>query len=265
MERAKLKRPEKLEAYDFVMRAMPHVWALAPEDSAEALRLLGESLRLDPGYPLALALASWCCAQQVVYNWTDRPGEVRAEGLQLARAALEQDSNDPMVLTALGAAETVLVGDLESAVTHINKALVLDPNFAWGWTRSGWVNSYLGNSEVAISHFEKAIRLSPFDPFVFACYHGIGMSHFSERRYDEAVLWIGRGIRERPRLVWQYRTYAAALAQLGRIDEARAAVDLLLQHHPRLSISGMLAAVPRRGTDVLGRLVDGLRKAGLPE
>src|SRR5262249_1608866 len=62
VERARRKRPERLEAYDFVMRSMPHVWALTKIGSSEALRLLGESLRLDPNYPLALALASWCCA-----------------------------------------------------------------------------------------------------------------------------------------------------------------------------------------------------------
>lgn len=265
VERARRKRPEKLEAYDFVMRAMPNVWALTRVGSTEALHLLGESLRLDPEYPLALALASWCYAQQVVYQWADRPDEARDEGLRLARVALEHDSSDPMVLTALGAAETVLVRDLDSAAIHINKALALDPNFAWAWSRSGWVNSYLGDSAKAIAHFEKAMRLSPFDPFIFACYHGIGMSHFTEGRYEDAALWIEKGIRERPNLVWQYRTFAAALAQLGRIDEARAAADLLMQHYPHLSISEFIAAVPRKGDDVLARLADGLRKAGVPE
>src|SRR3954465_7315848 len=102
-----------------------------------------------------------------------------------------------MALTALGAAETVLVRDLDSAAIHINKALALDPNFAWAWSRSGWLNSYVGDSAKAIVHFERAMRLSPFDPFIFACYHGIGMSHFTEGRYEDAVLWIEKGIRER--------------------------------------------------------------------
>jgi adenylate cyclase len=265
VERARRKRPEKLEAYDFVMRSMPHVWALTPIGSSEALRLLGEALRLDPEYPLALSLASWCCAQQVVYTWSDRPEVVRAEGLKLAHAAIDQDSTDPMALTALGAAETILVRELDSAAIHIDKALAIDANNAWAWTRRGWLHSYVGHSETAISDFEKAMRLSPFDPFVFACYHGIGMSHFTEGRYGDAVLWIEKGIRERPNLVWQYRTFAAALAYVGRLDEARSAVALLRHHFPNLSISRFITAVPRRGTDVLARLAEGLRKAGLPE
>lgn len=56
-------------AYDYALRAIPHVWALENEESAKAIELLEKAIAIDPGYPLALSLAGWCHAQCSVYNW----------------------------------------------------------------------------------------------------------------------------------------------------------------------------------------------------
>ena len=77
IERARRKRPQDLGAYDYAMRAMPHVWALEAEESAKALELLDKALAIDPEYPLALSLAAWCHAQRSVYNWADDIAESR--------------------------------------------------------------------------------------------------------------------------------------------------------------------------------------------
>jgi adenylate cyclase len=75
IERSRRKRPQELGAYDYTMRAMPHVWALEKEESGKGLELLDKALAIDPEYPLALSLAGWCYAQQSVYNWADDVGQ----------------------------------------------------------------------------------------------------------------------------------------------------------------------------------------------
>src|SRR6478735_6834446 len=57
IDRSRRKRPQDLSSYDYTMRAMPHVWALEKDESAKALELLEKALKIDPEYPLALALA----------------------------------------------------------------------------------------------------------------------------------------------------------------------------------------------------------------
>jgi adenylate cyclase len=99
IERARRKRPESLDAYDFLLRAYPAVWALERSASAEALSLLGQAIAIEPGYPLALALAAWCHAQQSVYNWAPEPALARAEALRLAQAAAAESGDDPTILT----------------------------------------------------------------------------------------------------------------------------------------------------------------------
>ncbi len=77
---AKRKRPENLVAYDLVMRALPHLWAHRAEDNAEAIRLLDEARRLDPGYARAIALAAWARAStsSTTGPTTPRPAASRA-------------------------------------------------------------------------------------------------------------------------------------------------------------------------------------------
>ena len=143
IERARRKRPDSLDAYDCVMRAMPAIWSNEVETAAQSLALLEEAMRLDPGYALAKSLASWCHAQNVFYLRSSDPQRDRERAVALAEEAARLDSDDPFVLTTLSGAYT-LIGRLDRASTLIEKALRLDPNSAWAWQRSGWLHSYKG-------------------------------------------------------------------------------------------------------------------------
>src|SRR5581483_698306 len=187
--RARRKRPENLVAYDLVLKAHPHLWAHRQEENAEAIRLLDEARRLDPTYARATAVAAWARAQHVVYNWTNDIDRVRAEGKALIDEASAASADDPTALTALATATMLLLGDLSRAQFFVDRALELDPNHAWAWTRRGFLNVYRGDAEGAIAAFERAIRLSPLDPFSFNCYIGLGLSNFSLGKHDDAVRW----------------------------------------------------------------------------
>jgi adenylate cyclase len=263
VERTKCKRPESLDAYDHVLRAFPYVWALDETANTLALSHLNSALEIERDYPLALALAAWCQARKITYNWTTALDQTKAEGLRLARLAGDMRNDDPLVLTMLCAAHSV-VGDLDVASALIEKALALDPNSAMAWNRSGWVNTYLMQPEIAIEHFKRALRLSPFDPMNFNCLIGIGNAHFAAERYEEALPWWRKGMVERPDLAWPLRPMAAALGLLGRISEAHEAVRQLRHGYPDLTISKIMAIIPHRG-DYASRYAEGLRRAGLPD
>jgi adenylate cyclase len=264
IERTKRKRPESLAAYDYILRALPHVWAFDPTLNTMALNHLNRALEIEPNYPLALSLAAWCQARQITYQWTSASDEARAEGLRLAKLAGEMDNDDPMVLTMLCAAHSV-IGDLDVASALMEKALALDPNSAVAWQRSGWVNVYLIRPEIAIAHFQRAIRLSPFDPMNFNCLYGIGAADWAAERYEDALLWFKKAILERPAMESILRPMAACLGQLGRISEASEAVQRLRGGYPGLTISKVMAITPFCNADFRRRYADGLRRAGLPE
>jgi adenylate cyclase len=170
---------------------------------------------------------------------------------------------DPTILTVLSAAYTI-VRDHGIAARFLDRALSLDPNSAWAWNRSGWLQSYLGNPEVSIEHFERALRLSPFEPMNFNAFVGIGAAHFVAGRYENARTWQERGLLEHPSATWIYRNLVAIYALLGEDAEAQRGLAQLREAYPDLTISKVSEALVFT-QPILDRFAEGLRKAGLPE
>jgi len=263
IDRARRKRPESLDAYDLVMQALPHVWSLDPVSNEKATRLLDEALGLDPAYPLALSLSAWCCGQRAVYNWSPNPDAERQEAIGRAQAAADLAEEDPFVLTVLGAALTI-TRQYRAGLLAVEKALALDPSSAWAWNRSGYLHIHFDRPDEAIDHFQRAIRLSPFDPMIFNSYFGIGTAHFVAGRYADSVDWCERALLTNPKALWINRTLAPAYVFTGRREEGEASVRSLLEAYPGLTIPAVRSAQalsPR----VLDRLSEGLKQAGLPE
>jgi adenylate cyclase len=263
IERSRRKRPQDLGAYDYAMRAMPHVWALEKEESAKALELLDKALAIDPEYPLALSLTGWCHAQRSVYNWADDIAQSQARALTLAERAAELSGDDPLILAVLGAVHT-FVRNHGTARVLLERALTMDPNAAWAWSRLGWLDNYSDRPERAIEKFERALRLSPLDPMNFNIYVGMASAHEVAQDYDKAAALYRRGLEERPHAKWIYRHLASSLSGAGRMEEAKEAYAQMLRSYPDLTASKFRQAMVFSAA-ALDRMVDNLRKLGLPD
>jgi adenylate cyclase len=263
IERAKRKRPGSLDAYDLVMRALPHVWALEKDQNRQATGILRDVLGLDPTYPTALSLLSWCCAQRVVYNWSEDIAREKQETLRIAQQAAALSSDDPFVLAVLGAALSIAC-EFRQARAMLEKALALDPNSAFAWTRSGWLRNFQGDPETAIQHFERSLRLSPFEPMAYNCLMGIGTAHFIAGRYEQAVEWQEKALDTHPSATWILRGLVPAHVFAGHVDRAKVRLHQLLQAYPDLTVSKIRAALAFN-EDYTGRMIEGLRRAGLAE
>lgn len=263
IERSRRKRPQDLSSYDFTMRALPHVWVLEKDESAKALQLLEQALAIDPDYPLALSLAGWCHAQRSVYNWADDIAVSQAMARSLAERAAEMSGDDPIILAVLGAVHT-FVRNYGTARVLLERAVTLDPNAAWAWSRLGWLEAYADQPKKAIANFERALRLSPMDPMNFNNYVGMASAHEVAQEFDVAAAFYRRGLEERPNAHWIYRNLAASLSGAGRTEEAKQAFAELMRHYPDLTISKFKQAMVFSPA-VLDRMGENLRKLGLPE
>jgi adenylate cyclase len=263
IERARRKRPQDLGAYDYTMRAMPLVWALEMEASESALNLLAQALAIDPEYPLALSLAGWCHAQRIVYNWTDDIDAASKAALSHAEKAAELSGDDPLVLAVLGAVHTIL-RNYGTARIMLERAVALDPNAAWAWSRLGWVENYSDHPERAIEYFQRALRLSPLDPMNFNNYVGMGSAHEIAERYDEAVTLYRRGLQERPHALWILRNLVSSLVGAGRVEEAKVEFARLRSAYPGFTIAKFRKAMVFSST-MLDRMAAHLKTIGLPD
>ncbi len=263
IDRARKKRPDTLAAYDLVMRAFPHLWAHSPEDNAEAIALLNRALQLDPHYALPAGLAAWAHGQQVVYNWSTDFASERQAARKLIETATRTIGDDPTALTALGSAMMMLGQDVPQAAALADRALSLDPNHAWAWMRRGWGQVYLSNPEEGIAAFERAMRLSPMDPFAFNIHIGVGLAHFAAGRPQQAITWAQRAMSERPGLTWPYRDLAVYFSHHGDLAAARDALERFQRHHPGVSVASIGDGLRFMYPSLLARYLQGLSLAGL--
>ena len=262
IDKARRARPQDLDAYGLAMRALPFVLASRPEATRRALEMLHRATDIDPDYGVAVGLAAWCHGQLVMYNGSNAPDQERACALRLAQRAAILDSDDPLVLTARSAVYT-MAGQFDAADAVLARALQLDPTSAWAWERSGWLNSYLGNSETAIEHFRRAISLEPSSAFDAGNFVGIGSAHFGAGRYNAAAAWMRKALREQPATLWANRTLSVSYARLGERLKALESLETLRRYCPDLTVNRVVEAIPFR-RDHLDRLGEGLRELGLP-
>lgn len=133
IERVKRKRPESLDAYDLVLRALPHVYSGMPEEAAKALPLLERALTLEPDYAGAHGLAA--CCHEFLFTRAGLRNENRIAAIRHAHAALTYGRDDTMAL-ALGAFVIAMVEhDRATAFEAFEQALALSPSslrrFSW--------------------------------------------------------------------------------------------------------------------------------------
>jgi adenylate cyclase len=262
IERARRISAQDLDAYGLSMRALPLVFASRPDASRCALELLEHAIEIDPDYGLATALAAWCHGQLIMYNGTPRASEDSSRALQLVRRAAILDDDDPLVLAARCAVH-MLAQEFDVAEALVTRSLARDASSGWAWGRSGWLRSYLGDSETAIAHFGRAISLDLNAASRANSAIGIGSAHFSAGRYEEAAHWLRRGMCEQPGTSWANRSLSVSYLRLGERLKALESLDALRRFCPDLTVSQVVAAVPFR-PDFLDRLGDGLSTLGLP-
>ena len=193
----------------------------------------------------------------------DDRAEVLNQALEKAYTAITLDPRDATGLCHAGEVHSML-GQHEMAVLKLEEAIGLNPADAIAHYFLGGVLRRAGHAEEAIPHFDDAMRLSPRDIFITGMLTDRAFVLFDLERYDEAFEWALRArLSPNPRTM-TFAVFAATLSKLGRMDEARAAVDDLLAHAPGLTYTRYRANL--FGTmDVMERLASALREEGLPE
>jgi tetratricopeptide (TPR) repeat protein len=157
-----------------------------------------------------------------------------------------------------------LAGRRDEALETLEFAVRMNPSVVDSYAMRGYILAVGGRPEEAIADLEKAMRLSPRGPDTsLSCY--MGVAHFAAGRYDAAVEWLQRSQRQEPSFFGPSRVLASSYAQLGRLEEAREALDEARRLEPGLSIARIKLDFAGADPSVVERYFEGLRKAGLKE
>jgi adenylate cyclase len=268
-QRAMRKPPESLDAWSACQRGYRHFNKATLADNAQAQRFYEQAIAIDPNFAggyVGLARAQ-IQAASVLRILTLQKGQGAPDTLVqsadgLARKALELDANDAEARACLGLAYWVR-GQHSEALTEIDKALLASPNLAAAHFFRSIVLVDSGNADDAIRSIQAWFRLDPRNPLLRVGEGVILRALYFSRRYQEAVDHAQRMLREYPDSLHEaYRFLAAGLAQLGRVDEAKQALEKAVAAAPETFDLYFSERLPWLRPEDHAHLVDGLRKAG---
>jgi TolB-like protein/Tfp pilus assembly protein PilF len=258
--RSQDRSSEDLDAWDLVMRAVAHYGRMTTKESDKAIEMLRLAVQQYPDYGPANSLLGFALLVSGHVGWTPESDDFY-EAAELARRAAELDDEDPWAHLALGYVAFTR-RQTDETVREYTRALDLNPNFATAYGYLGWALAFDGQSEEAIRYFQQALQMSPYDPLKAFFYSGTCVAHYYAGRYEEAIEWGRRAIRERPGFTAAHRILCATLAQAGRADETQVAVARLREIQPNISIKWIEQHVPYT-TRAMPHFLDGMQKAGI--
>jgi TolB-like protein len=258
--RSQNRSPGDLDAWDLVMQALTHYWRMTAAESGTAIEMLHLAVERYPDYGPAHSMLAFALlvSGHVGWTWESHDDEYAAD---LAHRAAELDDEDPWAHLALGYL-AFTKRQTDEAVREYHRALELNPNFGTAYSYLGWAFAFDGQSEEAINIFERAIRMSPHDPLRAFCYSGTGVAHYLAGRYQDAVEWGQKAVRQRPGFTAAYRILCASLAQAGLMEETREMTARLREMQPNVSIAWCETHVPYTPR-AMPHFLEGMRKAGI--
>jgi len=262
-ERAVSKSPDNLDAWELYQRALWHMWTFEEENIRTALELFKQSSAADPKFAPAYAYYAYCCYQFVILGIAEDPDALLQEGMAAAKKALQCDDRDAISYFAIGRIHMML-GDHDASIAALRKSIELNPCFAQAYHGLGFALSLAGELEESKLTTKQAVTMSPRDPMMWAFTVVHALTYILSQEYETALEWANRTL-QIPNATgyWSHAVKASALANLGRIDEAKQSLALALAAKPDLSIGFLEINLPTKHAGGLDPYLDGLRKCGL--
>ena len=155
-------------------------------------------------------------------------------------------------------------------IAECEHALALDRNLASAHHFIGLGKIPIGRAEETETHIAEALRLSPRDTLAYVWVSHAGLAKLHLGSYEQAIGWCRRAIEANRNYPQPHFLLGAALARLGRLDEAHSAVKAGLALNPTFAVSRVRALWTAMSDDPtylaqLEPILEGMRKAGVPE
>jgi len=238
--RAILKPPASLDAWEAHHRGLWHMYRFNKADNERARQFFVQAVELDPTFARAYAGLSFAHFQNAFLGWKKAGPEID-RAYDAAGKSVMVDDRDPAAHWAMGRA-LWLRGNQEQSITELERSVDLSPNFATAHYTLAFVHSQSGDPRAAISFSDHSRDLSPFDPMLFAMLgtRAVGLARLGE--YQQAAEWAIKAA-ARPNAHHHIMAIAAfTLGLAGRVEEANAYQVRIRERVPNYSMADFLAA-----------------------
>jgi adenylate cyclase len=254
------------EIYDHYLQAvkLQHQWTL--EATLESQRALREIITRDPHFALAYARLAWALqAVRVQYQQPIAESD-RKEALALAERAIALSGDDEIVLISVVSVFGFLGGDMQRGRELAERALAINPNMSGAWNVRGVMCLLLGEPDVALDSFSRAIRLNPLDQRAvpLAMVGSAGACNLMGR-YDEGEAWARRMLALLPTDFRGLFALLGALIGSGKANEVEATVLKIKREHPSLRASQLRETYRIAKPEFMTLIERGIALLDLPE
>jgi DNA-binding SARP family transcriptional activator/TolB-like protein len=238
--RAVLKPPNSLNAWEAYHRGLWHMYRFNKADNDQARHFFDMALNLDPTFARAHAGLSFTCFQNAFQGWAPREQAID-RAFESAGQSLMADDRDPTAHLAMGRA-LWLRGQPDQSVAELETSIDLSPNFALGHYSLAFVRAQAGDAVAAIASSDHSRHLSPFDPLLFGMLASRAIALVRLDRFEEATEWAVKAAARPNAHAHIVAIAACSLALAGALDEARDQAAKLRRMHPHYRIADLLAA-----------------------
>ena len=264
IKRTRSKRSENIDAWDRYLQALPAFYAVDLAGYETAERLLFEAIEIDREFALGHATLSRLRVNAAYHGWEERASTAVASAEKHARRAIVLDQREPQSHVASGSVH-ILKTQSAKAVNDLHRALELNPNLTVAHGLLSIANGFLGLTEESLEAAARAQLGSPRDPESYWWCIGVMNAYFASERYEKAVAAAEQALLLQPNFYGGYAGLAYCLPYLGRIEEARDAVDNLQRVMPRLTLKSARRNPLFAKDEDVARMLEALHMAGLPD
>src|SRR6202048_3772696 len=251
-----------LTAWDRFLRGLSHYYRHTKTDFGASIDLFREAIALDPGLSIARAYLATIMVQGVQYGWIKSTSQLWTEAMSLAESSVQLDPRSSFAFCILSYMHA-MEGNHEAAMEAAKRAVNLNPYDMGARGILGLCHLVTGEHQQAIELFSTAVQRGNSDPrYKWAALNAF--SHYLLRQYDASLSWAREALYLNPNHLQVLAVRAAALAQLGRTEEAAKAVEVLLTSFPGLTVERHLRNFRWKVAADTAHYREGLLKAGVP-
>ena len=270
LRRAELRQVQRkavtsLTAYELLMRAREDMLAMTRESLLSAEALLTRAIAVDPEYQaVQLAMAN-CLSLRVGLRLSDNVQRDTARLQSIIQSAVSADPYNGAALAMFGHSKAIHSQQFDAAITLIEQATMQSPNDAEAMLWGVPTLAYTEHADAAIQRGERALALSPEDPFRFRYEHFLSAANYMAGQYESAISWGEKCQERNSNYLSNLCMTAAAYSAAGHQAPARALGRTILQLDPTFRVRERIAHFPFRARETRIIYADHLINSGLPE
>jgi tetratricopeptide (TPR) repeat protein len=261
-ERLLQKDTDNLEAYDYNLRGLESIYRWTRESMAEARRVLEKAISIDPEYASAYSNLGKCHWANWANGWSQDPQSLE-QASELSQRAIALD--DSLTSARIVLSDVYLWKKIhDQAIAVIERAVKLNPNCADAIEQQGEILIWAGRPQEGMALVRKAMRLNPIYPVWYLS--NLGHAYFLGDQHDEAIEVFERALIVNPDFLPVHLLLALIYAEKGLKEAAMVEVAEIFRISPETpSLETWCQRLPYKEHRVSERIIEGLRKAGLPE